>query len=259
MTLVIPDEWIIPHKMPNGWKFQCSISLRNLVSMNQAAAFFRQLLKIVEQDYNLINFHLKIQHHRTKTNQFNVFVFYGDDQVEHEPEPVSICSSCDIGHELSRTTLLSEQKHTYAWLDFRNRSKLILTPKRHVERLSELNDDNDEMEAFWRDTVEVIDRECDQISELNYPLLAINHGTFRKHAHMHLKIDLTKEIWETKIVPRHRDRIERLGQLLKQTELVKDCFTQQHLEKEIQKGVVGCWKIDVVLFVSIYFKIKYIK
>src|SRR4051812_40810498 len=93
-------------------------------------------------------------------------------------------------HELSRTTLLSEQQYTYAWLDFRNRSKLIITPKRHVERLSELKDENREMEAFWYDTVEVIDRECDHISELNYPVLSINHGTFRKHAHIHLKIDI---------------------------------------------------------------------
>jgi diadenosine tetraphosphate (Ap4A) HIT family hydrolase len=176
-----------------------------------------------------------------------VFVFCGEDQIEQESEPVSICSSCDVTHELSQATLLSEQQYTYAWLDFRNRSKLILTPKRHIERLSELGDENGEMEAFWRDTVEVIDRECDNITELNYPVLALNHGTFRKHAHMHLKIDITKDIWETKIIPRHKEKIEYLGQLLKQTALVSACFTERHLQQEIQKGVIGKINNDLKL------------
>jgi diadenosine tetraphosphate (Ap4A) HIT family hydrolase len=116
---------------------------------------------------------------------------------------------------------------------------LIITPKRHVERLSELKDENGEMEAFWHDTIEVIDRECDNINELNYPVLAINHGTFRKHAHMHLKIDITKDIWETKIVPGHKEKLEYLGQFLKQIELISACFTEKHLQKEIEKGVIG--------------------
>jgi diadenosine tetraphosphate (Ap4A) HIT family hydrolase len=114
---------------------------------------------------------------------------------------------------------------------------LILTPKRHVERLSELTDE--EIEAFWSDTVQVIDRECDHIDELNYPTLAINHGTFRKHAHMHLKIDIPKDIWETVIVPRHREKLENLTELLKQMALVSACFTEKHLQKEIEKGVIG--------------------
>jgi len=239
MTSTIPAEWLIPFKLTHGWKFQCSTNLRNLVATNRAVSFFRQVVTLLEQDYHLVNFHLKIQHNRKNPDQLEVFVFCGEDQIQQKSEPVSICSSCDVAHELSQATLLSEQQYTYAWLDFRNRSKLILTPKRHIERLSELGDENGEMEAFWRDTVEVIDRECDNITELNYPVLALNHGTFRKHAHMHLKIDITKDIWETKIIPRHKEKLEYLGQLLKQTALVSACFTERHLQQEIQKGVIG--------------------
>lgn len=247
MTSTIPVEWLTPLKLANGWKFQCSTNLRNLVGTNQAAPFFRQLVTLVEQDYCLVNFHLKIQHNRKKLDQLEVFVFCGDDHIKQEVEPVSVCCSCDVTHELSRTTLLSEQKYTYAWIDCRNRPKLILTPKRHIERLSELVDENGEMEAFWRDTVEVIDRECDNISELNYPALSLNHGTFRKHAHMHLKIDVPKDVWETNIVPRHKEKIEYLGQLLKQTTLVSACFTERHLQQEIQKGVIGNMNNDLKL------------
>ena len=239
MTSSISSKWLVPEKLPNGLKFQCSTNLATLVSTNCAALFFRPLVKCVEEEHNLINSHFKIQHHRKKIDFMEVFVFAGDDQTKQEVKSAVVCSSCDVGHELSQTTLLSEQKYTYSWLDCRNRPKLILTPKRHIERLCELNDENGETEAFWRDAVEVINRECGNVNELNYPLLAINHGTFRKHAHLHLKIDVTKDIWENVIIPRHRDKIDRLKHLLKQVELVKDCFTKEHLEKEIQKGVIG--------------------
>jgi diadenosine tetraphosphate (Ap4A) HIT family hydrolase len=148
MASTIPVEWLIPYKLDNGWKFQCSTNLRNLVATNRVGLFFRQLVTLLEEDYHLINFHLEIQHNHKKNDQFEVFVFFGHDHITQEAEPVSICSSCDVTHELSRSTLLSEQEFTYAWLDFRNRPKLILTPKRHVERLSELRDENGEMEAF---------------------------------------------------------------------------------------------------------------
>lgn len=239
MVSNIPVEWLVPHKITNGWKFQCSTNLRDLVLTNRAASFFRQLITLIENDYHLENYHLKIQHNRKQSDQMEIFIFCGDDQIKQEADPVGICSSCDVNHQLSQTTLLSEQEHTYAWLDFRNRSKLIITPKRHIECLSELNDDKKEMEAFWYDTVQVIDRECENISVSSYPMLSINHGTFRKHAHMHMKIDITKDIWDTLIVPRHKDKIEYLGQLLKQTELISACFTEKHLQKEIEKGVIG--------------------
>jgi hypothetical protein len=64
---------------------------------------------------------------------------------------------------------------------------------------------------------------------------------------MHLKIDITKDIWETKIIPRHKEKIEYLGQLLKQTALVSACFTERHLQQEIQKGVIGKINNDLKL------------
>jgi len=105
MTSTIPVEWLIPHKIANGWKFQCFTNLRELVFTNRAASFFRQIFTLVEQDYHLENFHLKIQHNHKKTDQMEVHIFCGDDHIKQEAEPVSICSSCDITHELSRTTI----------------------------------------------------------------------------------------------------------------------------------------------------------
>lgn len=239
MTSSIPKEWLEPCKLENGWKFVCSTNLRNLVANDLAANFFRQLVNLVENDYHLENFHLKIHHNRKKQGQMEVSIFCGDDHTKQEAESVLVCISCDPTHELSRTTLVSEQMHTLAWLDCRNRSKLILTPKRHVERLSELKDDNGEMKAFWQDTIELIDRECGHIDELNYPVLAINHGSFRKHGHLHLKIDISKDIWENKIVRHRRQQLDDLAELLKQPDRVRSCFTETHFQKELDKGVIG--------------------
>ncbi len=124
MTSSIPIEWLVPQKLANGWKFQCPTNLCGLVATNRAGLFFRQLVIQLEQNYYLENFHFKIQHHRKNTNQMEVYIFCGDDHIKQQAEPVAICSSCDITHQLSQTTLLSEQEHTYAWLDFRNRSRM---------------------------------------------------------------------------------------------------------------------------------------
>lgn len=240
MVSSIPDQWLTPSKLGNGLKFQCSTDLRGLIITDRAAVFFRQLVTLIERDYNLVNFHLKIQHNHKKSDQLEVYVFFGDNQIQQEAEPVLICSSCDINHELSQATLLYEQNCTYAWLDFRNRPKLILTPKRHIERLSELRDENGEIEAFWRDVLRVIDRECSNATEFKYPVLAFNHGTLRKHAHLHLKIDVTKDIWEKNIVSRYKEKILHLQHILKHTQLISACFTEKHLHQEIEKGVIGC-------------------
>ena len=232
-------EWLVPQKVSSGLKFQCSTNLRDLVASNHAAHFFRSLLTLIEQDHHLENFHMEIQHSETVSNRMDVLIFFGDDQLQRSADPVAICSSCDVTHELSRTTLLSEQEHTYAWLDFRNRPKLIITPKRHIERLSQLQDENGEMNSFWSDIVQVIDRECDQMDLSNYPPLAINHGTFRNHGHLHLKIDIPKDYWNTMIAPRYKDKLEHLAQLLKQIASISACFTEKHLQKQIQKGVIG--------------------
>lgn len=232
MTSSVPKEWLEPCKLENGWRFVCSTSLRNLVATDLAASFFRQLVNLIENEYHLENFHFKIHHNRKQHNRMEVSIFCGDDHTKQQMEPVVICMSCEPTHELSRTTLISEQTHTFAWLDCRNRSKLIVTPRRHVERLSQLNDDNGEMKAFWADTVQLID-------DFNYPNLAINHGSLRKHGHLHLKIDLSKDIWETKIVRQHQQQLNHLAELLKQTDQIRSCFTETHLQKEIEKGVIG--------------------
>jgi hypothetical protein len=228
--LTIPAQWLIPQKLPNEWRFQCSTSLDNLVATNQAAPYFRQLVTLLESDHQLVDYQLKFQHDLKRNNQLDIFVYFGESTRISNPPPISVCISCEPTHELSSTSLLSEQQYTRTWLDFRARPKLILTPIRHIERLSELTDDNGEMEAFWKDTVELIDRESGQL-EKSYLTMKLNHGTYRNHAHLHLKINFTDELWSEIIAPRHKERIEKIKRLLQEPAVVKECMGQRQFEK----------------------------
>ncbi|CAF1149629.1 unnamed protein product [Rotaria sordida] len=229
-SLTIPAEWLIPHKFPNQWIFQCSISLRNLVLTNRAGQFFRQLVTFLEQVHQLIDYHLELQYNPQRNNELDVWICFGKPHRASKPTLTPVCISCELTHELSMTTLLSEQEYTRAWLDATTRAMLILTPIRHVERLSELTDENGEMEAFWYDAIKLIDRECNQL-EICYRAIVLNHGTYRNHSHLHLKIKVTDDTWNRIIAPRHREKIQKINQLLRKSSVIEDCFGPRYYKR----------------------------
>ncbi|CAF0811169.1 unnamed protein product [Rotaria sp. Silwood1] len=229
-SLTIPTEWFIPQKMPNKWIFQCSISLRDLVITNRAGRFFRQLVTFLEQDHQLIDYHLELQYNSQRNNELDIWICFGKSYCTSKPIITPVCISCEVTHELSMATLLSEQQYTRAWLDAKTRAMLILTPIRHVERLSELNDENGEMEAFWHDAIELIDRECNQV-EICYRAIVLNHGTYRNHSHLHLKIKFTDDIWNRIIVLRHREKIQQLKQLLQNSSVIEECLGPKYVQR----------------------------
>ncbi|CAF0931537.1 unnamed protein product [Adineta ricciae] len=222
----IPTEWLNPRKLSNEWIFSCATSLDDLVQTNRAASYFRQLVTLLETDNHILNYHLEIRHQFQDTHRFEVIIYFDEADRVTNPSPMPVCISCEPTNELSKISLISEQQHTRAWLDAQAREKLILTPIRHVERLSELIDDDGEMEAFWRDAVELIQQECDQFHEF-YPILVLNHGTYRNHAHLHLKMTFSKQIWKNTIGHRYSNRISQIKQLLSDPALFQDCFGQQ--------------------------------
>jgi diadenosine tetraphosphate (Ap4A) HIT family hydrolase len=163
-------------------------------------------------------------------------IYFGDPNCNSNPSPTPICMSCEPTHELSMASLLSEQQYTRAWLDGRARAKLILTPIRHVERLSELTDEDGEMEAFWQDAVELINRECGQL-EKDYPTMILNHGKYRNHAHLHLKINFIENIWDRIIAPQHQEKLEEIKQLLQKSTVVDDCIGQRQFPKTTHRRI----------------------
>lgn len=226
----IPAEWLIPQKIPNQWLFECSVTLPDLVKTDRAASYFRQLVNFLECDNQIVDYHLKVRHNIERNNLLDILIYFGSPFRTTNPPVTSVCISCDLTHELSKASLISEQKYTRAWLDGNARSKLILTPIRHVERLSELNDENGEMEGFWNDIVELIQREIGELKEF-YPTMVLNHGTYRHHPHLHLKIDFNDDIWDTMIAPRYQQKIQEINQVLEKPDTLNDCFGQTKVQK----------------------------
>jgi diadenosine tetraphosphate (Ap4A) HIT family hydrolase len=212
------------------------MNLPELVKTNRAARYFRELINLFEYDTQQIDYHLKLRHHFKRHNQLDVMIYFGDPHRTSNPSPTSVCISCEPTHELSVASLLSERQYTRAWLDCRARAKLILTPIRHAERLSDLTDDDGEMEAFWRDAVELVDREAGHI-ENYYPTIVLNHGKYRNHAHLHLKISFTDDVWNRLIVPNHREKIHQIKQLLQKSDVVVDCLGQHYLKKTTHQKI----------------------
>ena len=239
MASTLSIDILSPEKFESGWKFTCPTNLLTLVRTNQAANYFRMLLHFIEDELNLVNFQLKIHSTCQPLEQLKIMMIYSENQERKEFDCASTCISCDSMHPLSQATLLSENIFTYGWLDFRLRQKLILTPKRHVQRLSELRDENGEMSAFWFDAIQLITAESQLKLDGHFPVLSINQGTFRKHEHLHLKMDLDQEFWDRVIVDKYQKQLESVGTFLRQIELIENCFSPGELQHVIDRGLVN--------------------
>lgn len=225
-TLDIPHRWLHCRKSARGWNFQCSVDLPTLVRTHRATRYFRQLVHYIEDQNQIYDYHMALRPNFRQNNHLNIAIYFGSPNCPINPPPLPVCISCTPTHELSMTSLISEQRHTRAWLDARGRSKLIVTPIRHVERLTELTDEDGEMDAFWQDAVDLIDREVGH-GIGPYPTLALNHGTYRNHAHLHLKITFEYPIWQSTIALQYKEKLRRIKQLLKDPAVIADCFSKE--------------------------------
>lgn len=97
------------------------------------------------------------------------------------PLMLGVTGSGDAG-PTSRDSLIHESQHMRVWLDAKGRPMLVVTPKRHCERLADLGDR--ELVDLWRTAI-------DQLTSLgitHFNSMVLNHGNSRNHAHLHLKI-----------------------------------------------------------------------
>ncbi|CAF1604549.1 unnamed protein product [Didymodactylos carnosus] len=221
----IPLQWLIPTSISNGFLFRCPLTLKQLVKDDICSTYFRQLLKVVEIDYNIRDFHLELQ----QQSSLDLYIYYKDSKEKQGPHRTTVCISCDKTTELFSITLISEQQHTRAWFDGRNRPKLILTPIRHLHRLSEMTDK--EFSSFWFDAVTLADREFgDEI----WSSMIVNHGVYRTHEHLHLKINFDKRVWQKAVQnwsEERKDKIQEMQQLLEQKDIYEKCFGSKKTNK----------------------------
>ncbi|CAM6129242.1 unnamed protein product [Calypogeia fissa] len=185
----------------NGVRFQVSgripkSNFRSFIEENtkeNVVGFFRVIAKEMEQTRGILDFHLKV---REEKKWFCVEVYFGDEGKGPEAaamESTEECISCAPGAALFPgqepgvtagecvLTEFSDQPHVQCSLDAKARSGFIITPVRHVERMSQLGDD--ELFALWSTAVRALRQES-----LPFMNIALDHGTYRIHPHLRLKV-----------------------------------------------------------------------
>ncbi|CAI7859366.1 unnamed protein product [Closterium sp. NIES-54] len=83
----------------------------------------------------------------------------------------------------------SNQPHMRVSLDAQGRAGLIITPVRHVESLTELNDS--ELYEFFHTAAAAVQRE-----RVVFSRMVVNHGSYRNLPHLHLKVFLDEGSFE---------------------------------------------------------------
>lgn len=155
-------------------------------------SFFRQVILQVEVRRKILDFHLKLKNDVTKG--FVINIFYGDNvggpaDLSHGRPCISCCADVPL-YPFSDIVLagecvlkeFSDQPYVQCCLDAKARPGFIVTPLRHVDRMSELDDE--EMYYLWLVGVRALRN--DGLSM--FKSMILNHGCYRNVAHLHLKI-----------------------------------------------------------------------
>lgn len=68
---------------------------------------------------------------------------------------------------------------------------------------------DEEMTQFWHDTQAILDEE-----ECDWQSMILNHGKYRNHAHLHMKINIEKHQWNGSIKMKYAEKIQQMQDLL---------------------------------------------
>lgn len=201
----LDPAWFIPQPSQQGFVFQCSLSLKELIERGWSETYFRKLLTIVEEERGIVDFHMRLR--LENRSALLVDFMYKSNQPQSGPVPTPVCISCDKENPLSKSSLLHENPTTRIWLDAQLREKFIVTPVKHIERLLDLT--GDEMIAFWQSTQSFLDQEgC------FWQSMVLNHGTYRNHAHLHMKINIPPRLWDQRVRRKYGGKLRQMDHFL---------------------------------------------
>lgn len=184
-------------------------------SKAEIVAFFREVEKELESKRNIWDFHMRLM---DSVGDFKVLVYYGLEKVGPSVLPLSDCISCSPNALLfrckeasveARECVLeefSDDPYAVCRLDAKGRCGFIITPVRHVNRMSELDDE--ELFRLWSLAGRVL-REA----KLPFTSMILNHGTYRNVEHLHLKVWVNKELFQQYQVHWSSERQELWKQL----------------------------------------------
>lgn len=177
-----------------------------------SVAFFRGILTTIEQTYNLQDFKFLI--HESREEGFEVQIVTSH-RLRPGPHKTRHCMSCDSESKTYKTSKLDIPrlpsvakeiaewetlwKHNL-WLDAQARPMYIITPLRHLERLSDCTD-LEIYQMFYLACLVLIN-DCSESDPTPYwsieenrqlyrfVRMTLNHGGARNVEHLHLKVRL---------------------------------------------------------------------
>ncbi|CAF3515136.1 unnamed protein product [Rotaria socialis] len=182
----IDPTWLTAHSIKDGYSFWCQLTLKQLVDRQLSQTYFQELIFIIEKEQQIYDFHMRL--HPKGQNGLTVDFLYKTAANKLGPDQGDVCISCDMNNPLSQSSLIKKNPTTCIWLDAQLRNKLIITPRRHIERLSQMSEE--EMTQFWQDAQAILNEEgC------NWETMILNHGKYRTHSHLHMKINIGQTQW----------------------------------------------------------------
>eukprot|EP00271_Cylindrocystis_brebissonii_P003977 TRINITY_DN15285_c0_g1_i1.p1 TRINITY_DN15285_c0_g1~~TRINITY_DN15285_c0_g1_i1.p1 ORF type:complete len:309 (-),score=39.96 TRINITY_DN15285_c0_g1_i1:44-970(-) len=164
------------------------LDLMSTTGKSDIVRFFREILHEVEGVRGIDDYHMKIP----SLKVFTVEIMYAHANKGPLAASPEACISCNMDAPIfdgmsSGETLLEEYgvpDRTRCSMDAQARQMFVITPFQHIERLSDLSDDN--LFDFWHSAAVLLEKE-----KLDFSTMIVNHGTYRHLPHLHLKIHVS--------------------------------------------------------------------
>lgn len=173
------------------------------------------------------DFHLRVEKKKTKPSEGRLTIRDVKDGVK-DCHRGGDCSSCDpelsLGQLLesivssplrlipNRLLLLRDLRLCRVWLDAKARPMIILTPRRHVERLSELS--AEECRDLFLDLADATKDVADKVGAAALEKVVVNHGRAQNHPHLHFKVALSRKGFEEYVLEMPIEQREQYGKVV---------------------------------------------
>ncbi|CAG8491118.1 4076_t:CDS:2 [Ambispora gerdemannii] len=160
-------------------------------AFSRVVNFFRDIITKVEIQERMEHFALVVTQDREKG-----FVVTVIEVHRKPPRKVLNCLSCDTESETNKVSRLeySFTKSVTTTITSTTRNMFIVTPVRHVERLSECTDE--EIFEMFHFAVQLIGEEMKLSNPpwegVQFEKMTLNHGNARNLEHLHLKVRIVK-------------------------------------------------------------------
>ncbi|CAG8528550.1 2116_t:CDS:1 [Acaulospora colombiana] len=169
------------------------------VIFNRVVSFFRNITNTIESVKGMEHFSLSIVQ---SIDRFYVGIVDADESRK-PPIKTLNCISCDVKSETNKISRINypptaretTTKLHNIWIDAKARPMFVITPVRHVERLSGCTDE--EVFSMFSLAVQVLYEEVRASKapwrDVRFTKMILNHGNCRNVEHLHLKIRMPGE------------------------------------------------------------------